>query len=207
VIADHGDFEAKSVEAAVSGEKPMKTLKFHKGTLARLKAMLEGHKGIMNIRHDADGNVTIDMGHRYLRSRLAVDTFPNYAPVIVDKHDIQLTIAPAELLAAVRRTVLMLTRSEEAIVTLTAAANSLVVEADSKEDGSARETVGCQATVGHTFRVRASYLQHALNVCEGDTALIRLSSDPMPRPIRFEAVGRPTTVYVMPITKERKKAA
>lgn len=181
-------------------------LKLPRKTVSRLKAMCDSYKGEVRFHIGADQEMAIIAGDRAIRTRQALISYPAYERILPNGHALSIEVNPLALAAAARRTVLMLHKPEDAVLTLKVSQDSIRVEADGrKEEGQASEVVEAKATGPCELRIRSVYLTDALYAAESDKVTIGYT-DPSQggwKPITITPDGRSSLFVIMPISKGR----
>jgi DNA polymerase-3 subunit beta len=187
------------------GDSP-KNLLLGRKTVDRLKAVLADYKGDVTLEYGEGNDLVITVGHRIWQTRLVSMQYPPYERIIPTSHELQIHVDPDGLAAAARRTVLMLEKPDEAVLTLSVEAERLTVQADGgREQGTASEVVECrtEGTVPYELRLRAKYLIDALYAVDAKSVSLSCGKEYAPQAVAIRPEGYQAVFLVMPIGKSR----
>lgn len=166
-------------------------------TVNELHRLLEASAGAVTVSV-SDTKVRFEIGTVTLTSKLIDGTFPDYARVIPQANDKELTVSNSDFMSAVDRVSTIASERGRA-VKLNVDGNKLVLSVNNPEGGSATEEIGVDyGASALEIGFNARYLLDIAGQLEGDQARFMLSDPGSPAMVRDSSDGGALYV-VMPM--------
>lgn len=166
-------------------------------TVNELHRLLEASAGAVTISV-SDSKVRFEIGTVTLTSKLIDGTFPDYARVIPQANDKELTVSNSDFMSAVDRVSTIASERGRA-VKLNVDGNKLVLSVNNPEGGSATEEIGVDyRATALEIGFNARYLLDIAGQLEGDEARFMLADPGSPAMVRDNTDGGALYV-VMPM--------
>lgn len=180
-----------------SGAEGMPGVIIPRKTVNELHRLLEASAGAVNVSV-SDTKVRFEIGTVTLTSKLIDGTFPDYARVIPQANDKELTVSNSDFMSAVDRVSTIASERGRA-VKLNVDGNKLVLSVNNPEGGSATEEIGVDyGASALEIGFNARYLLDIAGQLEGDQARFMLSDPGSPAMVRDSSDGGALYV-VMPM--------
>ena len=166
-------------------------------TVNELHRLLEASAGAVTVSV-SDSKIRFEIGTVTLTSKLIDGTFPDYARVIPQANDKELTVSNSDFMSAVDRVSTIASERGRA-VKLNVDGNKLVLSVNNPEGGSATEEIGVDyRSSALEIGFNARYLLDIAGQLEGDEARFMLSDPGSPAMVRDNTDGGALYV-VMPM--------
>ncbi|CFX12910.1 DNA polymerase III, beta subunit [Candidatus Filomicrobium marinum] len=177
-----------------SGAEGMPGVIIPRKTVNELHRLLEASAGSVTVSV-SDTKVRFEIGTVTLTSKLIDGTFPDYARVIPQANDKELTVSNSDFMSAVDRVSTIASERGRA-VKLNVDGNKLVLSVNNPEGGSATEEIGVDyGASALEIGFNARYLLDIAGQLEGDQARFMLSDPGSPAMVRDSSDG--SALYVV----------
>lgn len=196
-VATDGHRLAQVDLALPAGADGMPGIIVPRKTVNELHRLLEASAGAIAVGV-SESKVRFDIGTVTLTSKLIDGTFPDYARVIPQSNDKELTVSNSDFMSAVDRVSTIASERGRA-VKLNVDGNKLVLSVNNPEGGSATEEISVDyAASALEIGFNARYLLDIASQLEGDEARFMLSDPGSPAMVRDSSDGGALYV-VMPM--------